>query len=92
MAAYDRALYQAYLAAVPMFRSCTPEQLDRLASLGETVSATDSDIIREGDPGDAFFVVTSGKARVLRGGRSIAKSPISRPRLATRRSGRRVSL
>ena len=73
MAAYDRALYQAYLATVPMFRSCTPEQLDRLASLGETVSATDSDIIREGDPGDAFFVVTSGKARVLRGGRELAE-------------------
>jgi CRP-like cAMP-binding protein len=74
MAGYDRSLYQTYLCTVPMFRHCTSEQLDRLASLGEADTATDgSDIVREGDSGDRFYIVTSGKAVVSRGGREVAQ-------------------
>lgn len=73
MAGYDRSLYQTYLSSIPMFRSCTTEQLDRLAELGTAVSTTDADIVREGDRGDDFFVITSGKARVARGGREVAE-------------------
>ena len=73
MAGYDRSLYQTYLSSIPMFRSCTTEQLDRLAELGTAVNATDSDIVREGDRGDDFFVITSGKGRVTRGGREVAE-------------------
>jgi CRP-like cAMP-binding protein len=73
MAGYDRSLYQMYLSQVPMFRSCTPEQLDQLAELGDAITiAEGDDVIREGEPGDAFFVVASGKARVSRGDREIA--------------------
>ena len=71
MSGYDRALYQTYLASVPMFRSCTPEQLDRLAELGTAVAAQDSDIVREGDAGNEFFLITSGTARVSRGGTAV---------------------
>ena len=73
MAGYDRSLYQTYLSSIPMFRSCTAEQLDRLAELGTAVSTTDADIVGEGDRGDDFFVITSGKARVTRGGREVAE-------------------
>jgi CRP-like cAMP-binding protein len=73
LAGYDRSLYQTYLSSIPMFRSCTTEQLDRLAELGTAVSTTDADIVREGDRGDDFFVITSGKARVARGGREVAE-------------------
>ena len=73
MAGYDRSLYQTYLSSIPMFRSCTTEQLDRLAELGTAVSTTDTDVVREGDRGDDFFVITSGKGRVMRGGREVAE-------------------
>jgi len=73
LAGYDRSLYQTYLSSIPMFRSCTAEQLDRLAELGTAVSTTDADIVGEGDRGDDFFVITSGKARVTRGGREVAE-------------------
>lgn len=73
MAGYDRSIYQAYLAGVPMFSSCTAEQLDRLAELGDAVAArAGQNIVGEGDEGTQFFVITSGKARVSRGGRDIA--------------------
>lgn len=71
--AYDRALYQTYLSNIPMFRSCTAEQLDRIAELGDAVSLTDSSIVSEGDAGTNFFVITSGKARVTRGGHDVAE-------------------
>jgi CRP/FNR family transcriptional regulator len=70
---YDRSLYQTYLHSVPMFASCTIEQIDRLAQLGTAVSAADGkDIVQEGERGDDFFVVTSGKVRVARANREIA--------------------
>ena len=73
MAGYDRSLYQTYLSSIPMFRSCTTEQLDRLAELGTAVSMTDAPIVSEGDRGDDFYVITSGKGRVMRGGREVAE-------------------
>ena len=73
MAGYDRSLYQTFLSQVPMFASCTPEQLDRIAELGDAVAAPDgSKIVTEGGEADAFFVVTSGKAVVDRGGKDVA--------------------
>jgi CRP/FNR family cyclic AMP-dependent transcriptional regulator len=73
LAGYDRSLYQTYLSSIPMFRSCTTEQLDRLAELGTAITTTDADIVSEGDRGDEFFVITSGKGRVTRGGREVAE-------------------
>ena len=73
MAGYDRSLYQTYLSSIPMFKSCTTEQLDRLAELGAAVTVTDADVVSEGDRGDDFFVITSGKGRVTRGGREVAE-------------------
>ena len=73
MAGYDRSLYQTFLSQVPMFASCTTEQLDRIAELGDAVAAPDgTHIVKEGDDADAFYVVTSGKALVDRSGREVA--------------------
>jgi CRP/FNR family transcriptional regulator len=73
MTGYDRSLYQTYLHSIPMFASCTTEQIDHLAQLGDAVTVTDGHVIvREGETGDTFFVVTSGKVRVTRGDREIA--------------------
>jgi CRP-like cAMP-binding protein len=74
MTGYDRSLYQSYLAQVPMFHSCTPEQLDRLADLGTAISAAAGKaIVSEGDRGEELFVITSGTAAVSRGGKEVAQ-------------------
>jgi CRP-like cAMP-binding protein len=73
MAGYDRSLYQMYLSRVPLFASRTPEQLDSLAELGDAIAVADGHaIMTEGDAGESFFVLTSGKARIERGGREVA--------------------
>jgi len=73
MAGYERSLYQGYLQGIPMFSSCTTEQLDHLADLADSITVADGDaVVQEGDAGEAFFVVTSGKVSVARGGREVA--------------------
>ena len=68
----DSSSYRGHLSRIPMFGSCTPEQLDRLAELGDTRAASDSDdLVREGDKGGTFFLITSGHARVTRRGREV---------------------
>ena len=72
--AYDRGLYQMYLSRIPMFTHCTPEQLDVLAGSGIAVTQEDGrDVFKEGDPGDGFYVVSSGRAMVRRGGKEVAR-------------------
>jgi cAMP-dependent protein kinase regulator len=74
MAGYDRSLYQSYLSHVPMFSRCSPQQLDLVADLGTATSAAaGTDIVREGDPGEELFVITSGNARVTRAGKEVAQ-------------------
>ena len=74
MTGYDRSLYQSFLAQVPMFHRCTPEQLDRLADLGTAVGVpAGKPIVSEGDPGEEFFVITSGTASVSHGGKEVAQ-------------------
>jgi len=64
--------YRAHLSKIPMFGSCTSEQLDRLAELGDTRKAGDSDVVvRECDKGGTFFLIASGRACVTRGGREV---------------------
>lgn len=73
MAIYDRSVYAMYLRNVPMFSRLPPEQLDRVAELGTAVSVRDGDVVvQEGETGDDFYVLMSGKAQVVRGGRDIA--------------------
>ena len=72
MAGYNHAVYQSLLRGIPMFSTCTVDQLDRLAQLGELDTYGDGQqVVREGEPGDEFYVVNSGKLRVDRGGREI---------------------
>ena len=55
-----------------MFGSCTPDQLDRLAEFGDPRAVNDSDdVVREGDKGGTFFVITGGHACVTRGEREV---------------------
>jgi CRP-like cAMP-binding protein len=74
MTGYDHALYQMYLSRVPMFSVCTADQLDLIAQLGEAVSVGDArEVVREGDTGDGFYVITDGAASVRRDGQEVAR-------------------
>ncbi len=73
MAGYERSIYQGYLSKVPMFATCTRAQLDEIAQLGELAAHEDGElIVREGEVGTDFYVVSSGHAAVSRGGERIA--------------------
>ncbi len=73
MAGYDRALYQIVLRNIPTFSTCSLEQLDRLAELGELDTFDDGQaVVSEGDVADAFYVINSGTLSVERDGNSVA--------------------
>jgi len=73
MADYDRAQYTGFLHEVPMLRSCSPEEIDHIADLGVVIQApAGKDIVRQGDPGNQFFVVIDGELAVTRDGETVA--------------------
>jgi len=57
---------RARLEALPLFADATPRQLDLLAVKLRTERFAAGDIIvRQGDPGDAFYIVREGSVEVL---------------------------
>ena len=71
MAGYHRALYQIVLRNIPVFATCSSEQLDRLAELGELDTFAEGQaVVSEGDVADAFYVVDSGTLSVERDGKA----------------------
>jgi CRP-like cAMP-binding protein len=57
-----------------MFARCTPAQLDLVGRLGEADSYEPGHVIvREGDAGDGFYVMTGGRSHVQRGGHDVAE-------------------
>lgn len=56
------------LARVPLFAGCTRTDLSRVASLSEEhIYHEGQVIVKSGDPGKAFYVITNGKAKVVKG-------------------------
>ncbi|MDX2381318.1 MAG: cyclic nucleotide-binding domain-containing protein [Acidimicrobiia bacterium] len=63
----------ALLAAVPLFATLTKRQLAEVAAAAdELVVEPETIVIRQGDPGDACFIVASGSLLVRRGTRPVA--------------------
>jgi putative iron-dependent peroxidase len=59
---------------VPLFRGLDPAHLQRVAELAAEVRAADGDVlVRQGEPGDEFFVVVEGNVIVERDGRRVAR-------------------
>jgi CRP-like cAMP-binding protein len=60
------SLVASALSKSPWFSSLTPEELNQLASLATWLPlGPDAVVFREGDPGDALFVVVTGLVRIL---------------------------
>jgi len=57
------------LESVGLFSRCTARERRTIARHAQTASfPPDTDLVVEGEPGDALFVILSGKAAVLRDG------------------------
>jgi CRP/FNR family transcriptional regulator len=57
----------ALLRAVPLFSELSPPELERIAQVAVPRSfPSDTRVFREGDPGDACYIVRSGSCRVTR--------------------------
>ena len=62
------------LAMVPMFADFSKKHLHRLAAdTDELIFQPGQIIVREGDPGEALFVVLEGQAKVVRGKRKVGE-------------------
>ncbi len=61
------------LGAVPLFSDLTKKDLERiLATTKETHHADGDSVVTEGRGGVGFHLITDGKARVVRSGRTVA--------------------
>jgi CRP/FNR family transcriptional regulator, cyclic AMP receptor protein len=60
------------LASVPLFEGLSRRHIKRLANASEVADfMAQHAIVREGEPGDAFYVVLAGQAKVTTGGRVV---------------------
>ena len=62
-----------FLKSSPLFRPLPGEELARVASLADTVHLdADQALFQQGDPGDAFYMVVTGRVAVEVGTRQVA--------------------
>ena len=65
--------YEARLGNVPLFRSCSRQDLRRIARLADYDAAKSGEVIvREGRRGNELYVIVSGEAEVSRGDEAVA--------------------
>lgn len=63
-----RRMYESFLEEVPLLASLTPYERSKIADALETRKfATGEVIIKEGDPGDAFYLLEKGEADAYKG-------------------------
>ena len=60
------------LARVPLFRGCTDDEMREIATVAHLLKFDDGAVIvPEGEEGQGFYLLMSGEARVLQGGKAI---------------------
>jgi CRP-like cAMP-binding protein len=68
----SRRKLERVLQGVPLFDDLSRSQLKKLAAASEVVRYHEgATIVREGDPGDSFYVALSGSAKVQVGDRTV---------------------
>ncbi|MGL6279572.1 MAG: cyclic nucleotide-binding domain-containing protein, partial [Gaiella sp.] len=62
------------IRSVPLFEHCSKRDLARIARIAEQRTVPEgTELIREGEPGDAFYAVVEGSIVVRRKGRKLAE-------------------
>lgn len=57
------------LRAIPLFQGMTDRSIDEIGGLARPIAfASGEDLVRQGDPGDTFIVLTDGSAEVRKDG------------------------
>lgn len=70
-----RRMYESFLEEVPLLSSLTLYERSKIADALDTMKfPTGSYIIREGDPGEAFFLLESGEAEAYK--RDVGDAPV----------------
>jgi CRP-like cAMP-binding protein len=61
------------ISRIPLFAACSQAELARVATITVQVDLPDGEVLtREGEPGDAFYVLVRGSAEVRKGHRRVA--------------------
>ncbi len=64
--ARKRRMYEAFLEEVPLLSSLEPYERHKISDALESIVFVDGDVvIRQGEPGNNFYIIESGDARVL---------------------------
>ncbi|MFA5137604.1 MAG: patatin-like phospholipase family protein [Elusimicrobiota bacterium] len=74
-------VWRPFLKRVPLFQDLSEEDLERIAQLLKPLSLPrGATVFQQGDPGDAFYIVTSGQVRLLteRQGRQVVTGFLGR--------------
>lgn len=64
--------HEEFLARVPIFGDCTPQEIAAIAGVAqESVFEPNQIIVTQGAPGQAFYLILSGRVEILRDGSSL---------------------
>lgn len=64
--------HEEFLAKVPIFANCSPEEIAAIASVAQESGFQPGQIIvTQGTPGQAFYLILAGRVEILRDGQSL---------------------
>lgn len=64
--------HEEFLARVPVFGNCSPEEIATIASVAQASFFQPGQIIvTQGTPGQAFYLILSGRVEILRDGKTL---------------------
>ncbi|HET6351388.1 MAG TPA: cyclic nucleotide-binding domain-containing protein [Coriobacteriia bacterium] len=64
--------HEAFLTKVPIFSSCTPEEIAAIATAAQDAFFQPGQIIvTQGTPGQAFYMILDGRVEILRDSKSL---------------------
>lgn len=64
--------HEEFLSRVPIFANCTPEEVAAVSSVAqESGFQTGQIIVTQGTPGQAFYLILTGRVEIVRDGQSL---------------------
>lgn len=64
--------HEDFLARVPIFSACSPQEIAAISSVSQdSFYQADQIIVTQGTPGQAFYLILSGRVEIIRDGLSI---------------------